>query len=169
MEQTDRKKMRTQWRAHKLIWNVSGGRLGRKVGGLPVLELVTVGHTSGEERQILIWYFDDNGAPAIVGTNAGKDADPAWVKNLRANPHARARWTGTWHHVTAIELTGGDHDRVAAGRRRRGRLRRLCQGVDPPDTDHSARAALIPLTEPPGHELSPFHQLLAPYHDQFLT
>ncbi len=112
MHQPDRKRMRAQWRAHKLTWNLSGGRLGRKVGGLPVLELVTVGHKSGEERQILIWYFDDSGAPAIVGTNAGKDADPAWVKNLRANPRARARWNGTWHDVTAVELTGADRDRV---------------------------------------------------------
>ena len=112
MAETDRKKMRFVWRAHKLIWNLSGGRLGRKMDGIPVLELVTTGHKSGLERQILIWYFDFPQGPAIIGTNAGRDVDPAWVKNIRANPQARARWHGKWHDVMAVELSGTDHEEV---------------------------------------------------------
>ena len=107
-----RKLIRLQWRAHKLIWAISGGRLGRRVSGMPVLELVTIGRKSGLERQVLITYMDDDGVPAMVGTNAGKDVDPAWVLNLRANPKARARWDGEWHDVTAVELSGDDHERV---------------------------------------------------------
>ena len=112
MPETNRNKIRLQWRIHKLIWRLSGGRLGRTVIGMPVLELVTIGHKSGQERQILITYVDAAGAPAIIGTNAGRNVDPAWVKNLRANPEARARWDGKWRDVTAIELTGRDHDQV---------------------------------------------------------
>jgi deazaflavin-dependent oxidoreductase (nitroreductase family) len=112
MKQLDRRAMQFLWRAHKLVWNWSGGRLGGKILGLPVLELITLGHKSGRERQILINYFDDDGNPAIIGTNAGKDTDPAWVKNLRANPQARARWDGKWHDVTGVEVDGDDHDRV---------------------------------------------------------
>lgn len=112
MPEADRRKMRFQWRLHKLLWNLSGGRLGRRVGGLPVLELVTIGHKSGEERQILIFYFESRGAPAIVGTNAGRDVDPAWAENLRANPQASARWDGAWHDITAVELEGAEHAAV---------------------------------------------------------
>ncbi len=112
MAETDRKKMRFMWKAHKLAWNLSGGRLGRTMGGVPVLELVTTGHRSGLERQILIWYFNFPEGPAIIGTNAGLDTDPAWVKNLRANPLARARWDGQWHDVRAVELSGADHEKV---------------------------------------------------------
>ena len=79
---------------------------------MPVLELVTTGHKSGRSRQILITYIDHAGSPAIVGTNAGKDVDPAWVRNLRATPTARARWDGNWRTVTAVELTGNDHAAV---------------------------------------------------------
>jgi deazaflavin-dependent oxidoreductase (nitroreductase family) len=110
MAEMDRKKMRFVWKAHKLLWNLSGGRLGRRMGGIPVLELVTTGHRSRLERQILIWYFDFPKGPAMIGTNAGRDVDPAWVKNLRANPLARARWGGRWHDVTAVELTGADYE-----------------------------------------------------------
>jgi deazaflavin-dependent oxidoreductase (nitroreductase family) len=107
-----RKLIRFQWKAHKLIWGISGGRLGRRVSGMPVLELVTIGRKSGLDRQVLITYVDDNGSPALIGTNAGKDVDPAWVMNLRANPNARARWDGKWHEVTAVELAGEDHERA---------------------------------------------------------
>ena len=112
MGETNRTVMRFQWQAHKVLWNASGGRIGRKVGGLPILELVTTGRKSGEPRQILITYFDHDGSPALVGTNAGRDSDPAWVLNLRADPNARARWDGTWRDVTARELSGPEHVQV---------------------------------------------------------
>lgn len=109
MAETNRRKMQAQWRMHKLVWKLSGGRLGRRVVGMPVLELVTTGHKSGQPRQILITYVECNGSPAIIGTNAGRDVDPAWVKNLRVNPAARARWDGKWREVTGIELAGSEH------------------------------------------------------------
>lgn len=104
--------MRFQWKMHKLLWNLSGGRIGRRIGGMDNLELITTGRKSGQPRQILIWYLDDGGVPAIVGTNAGKDEDPAWAKNLRDEPRARARWDGRWYEVTAVELVGEDYERV---------------------------------------------------------
>ncbi|MDJ0923745.1 MAG: nitroreductase/quinone reductase family protein [Acidimicrobiia bacterium] len=110
MVETDRRKLRFQWKAHRLIWNLSGGRLGRKLLGMPVLELVTTGHKSGQERKILIFYVGSENAPLIVGTNGGAAYDPAWVKNLRANPEAQARWNGKWRDVYAVELTGNDHE-----------------------------------------------------------
>ena len=109
MAEQNRTKMRLQWRAHRLIWNLSGGRLGRRVAGMPVLELAAIGHRSGEERRILITYVESGGHPAIIGTNAGRDRDPAWVKNLEANPVARARWDGKWRTVRAAALTGHSH------------------------------------------------------------
>ncbi len=112
MAESNRTKMRLQWRMHKLIWNLSGGRLGRRVVGMPVVELVTIGRKSGQERQILITYVEHAGTPAIIGTNAGRDTDPAWVMNLRTNPEARARWDGKWRDVTGVELEGDDHTAV---------------------------------------------------------
>ena len=109
MAEQNRTKMRFQWRAHRVIWDLSGGRLGRRVAGMPVLELAAVGHKSGQERRILITYVESEGHPAIIGTNAGRDRDPAWVKNLTANPAARARWEGKWRPVRAVRLDGDLH------------------------------------------------------------
>lgn len=105
-----RTKMRVQWRIHKLLWNLSGGRLGRRIGGMPVVELITTGRKSGQERQILITFLEDDAGPILIGTNAGMDRDPAWVLNLRANPTAQARWNGTWRTVHALELAGADRE-----------------------------------------------------------
>lgn len=93
--------MRFQWMAHRLIWDLSGGRLGRRVIGMPVLELVTEGHRSGQERSILITYVETPDGPALAGSNAGANSDPAWVKNLRENPEARIRRGGEWQQVRA--------------------------------------------------------------------
>lgn len=101
-----RARMRFQWKVHKFVWNLSGGRLGTRAVGMPVLELVTTGHRSGEERSILISYVDTPDGPAIAGTNAGADRDPAWVKNLRAAPSARVRQEGRWRAVRGRFLEG---------------------------------------------------------------
>ena len=104
--------MRLQWRLHRLIWDMSGGRLGRRVRGMPVLELVTTGYRSGESRSILITYLPTDAGPALAGTNAGLEQDPAWVKNLRATPRARMRRDGAWSDVEVGFLEGAEWARV---------------------------------------------------------
>ena len=112
MPESNRTVMRLQWRLHKALWNASGGRLGRSAVGMPVVEVLTIGRRSNAERQILITFVNDDGCPAIVGTNAGSDVDPGWAHNLRANPEVSARWDGRWHRVHAVELDGDAWERV---------------------------------------------------------
>ncbi len=105
--------MRFQWRVHKFLWSLSNGRLGRRIVGMPVLELETIGHKSGMPRSILITYIDDPAGPVVFGTNAGLDRDPAWVRNLRATPNVRVRINGTWTQRTAHTITTpGERDRL---------------------------------------------------------
>lgn len=80
--------------------------MGARTRGMDVLELVTVGHKSGEPRSVLIFYLNGDTGPLVVGSNSGAPDDPAWVKNLRADPVAtmvRARKTS---QVRARFLTG---------------------------------------------------------------
>lgn len=79
---------------------------------MPVLELVTTGHKTGEPRSILISHVDTPAGPAVAGTNAGADYDPAWVRNLRVNPGARVREKGMWRDVRAGFLQGDEWERV---------------------------------------------------------
>jgi F420H(2)-dependent quinone reductase len=109
----NRSVMRLQWRSHKLMWRLSGGRLGNRVVGMPVLELVTIGHKSGKQRSILITYLDEPGGPIVFATNAGLDRDPAWVTNLRACDVVRVRIAGEWTDRRATEPTDeGERQRL---------------------------------------------------------
>lgn len=101
--------MRLQWRTHRLLWDLTGGRLGRRAIGMPVLELVTTGHRSGEPTSILITYVETPGGRALAGTNVGAKRDPAWVENLRATPEAKVRVAGEWREVRARFLEGAEH------------------------------------------------------------
>lgn len=81
---------------------------------MPVLELVTTGHKSGQPRSILISYVGTPTGPAVAGTNVGADDDPAWIRNLVAKPAARVRERGVWRDVAARFLEDDEWERVWA-------------------------------------------------------
>ena len=73
---------------HNAVYRVSGGRIGGRIKGLPVLLLITRGRRSGKSRTIPLLYIREGDAMVVVGSNGGSDYVPAWWLNLRANPDA---------------------------------------------------------------------------------
>lgn len=111
--------MRAQWRAHRWLWDVSGGRVGGRLGRLRFLELVTTGHASGQPRHVLLSWFPHPDGWVVVASNAGSDRPPAWYRNLRAHPRVRVREAGRWHDAVAEDLAGDEREaawRLAASR-----------------------------------------------------
>ena len=49
---------------------------------------------------------------ALVGTNFGREHEPAWVGNLRADPRAAVEYRGTRIDVTARDATPEEHAAV---------------------------------------------------------
>ena len=82
------------------------------LGMAPGLLLTTIGRRSGQERRAPLQYVADGTAYVVVGSNWGRDTDPAWVHNLAADPAATIGLAGADHPVTAIEATGAEHDRL---------------------------------------------------------
>jgi len=68
---------------HTQLYRVSGGRLGRKLQGVPILLLDHVGRKSGKRRTTPLMYLDDGEDVVIVGSRGGSDHTPAWWLNLR--------------------------------------------------------------------------------------
>lgn len=80
---------------HRTILAVSGGRLGWRAGGMPVLELMTTGRKSGELRAVMLTSpVQEDGRWIIVASRGGDDQHPAWFLNIQANPSVQARLQG---------------------------------------------------------------------------
>lgn len=72
---------------HQAIYEKSGGVLGhRLLMGMPTLLLRTTGRKTGLTRTTALVYAKDAGRHLVVGSNGGAHRDPAWIKNLEANP-----------------------------------------------------------------------------------
>ena len=76
------------WRVHRFLYRVSGGRIGGRIVGMPVLMLTTKGRKSGEPRTSVLTYLPKGRGAVVFASNAGEPKHPAWWLNLVADPHA---------------------------------------------------------------------------------
>jgi F420H(2)-dependent quinone reductase len=83
------------------LYNVSGGRIGGKMGQVPVLLLTTVGRKSGKQRTLPLVYIMDGPAYVITASAGGADKNPGWFFNIRSNPQATIQVKDKHIKVTA--------------------------------------------------------------------
>ena len=80
---------------HRGLLTISGGRLGWRAGGMPVLELTTTGRKSGQPRSVMLTSPVQQGdAIVIVASRGGDDHHPAWFLNLRDHPDVDVAFAG---------------------------------------------------------------------------
>lgn len=91
-------------------FHANGGEVGGQFAGVPILLLTNTGAKSGAKRLNPLAYFDIDGKIYIVGSFGGADKDPAWVHNLRANPHAHIDIGTDGYDVDAHELSPEERD-----------------------------------------------------------
>jgi deazaflavin-dependent oxidoreductase (nitroreductase family) len=79
-------------RVHRLLLGASGGRLGWRVSGMPVIELTTTGRKSGQPRTTMLTSpFQENDAMVVVASRGGDATNPAWFLNLRDDPNVMVK------------------------------------------------------------------------------
>jgi F420H(2)-dependent quinone reductase len=76
------------------------------------IKLTTIGRRSGRKREVTLYAWPDADQLVIVGSWGGAAKDPAWVANLRANPHATVRRGRDVIEVRAKEVKGTERDRL---------------------------------------------------------
>lgn len=80
---------------HRGLLKISGGRLGWRAGGMPVLELTTMGRKSGQPHTVMLTSPAREGdAIVIVASRGGDDHHPAWFLNLRDHPDVEVAFAG---------------------------------------------------------------------------
>jgi deazaflavin-dependent oxidoreductase (nitroreductase family) len=83
--------IRLAWMIHRAIYRFSGGRRGLRrpaPGRFGMLCLRTVGRRSGRERAVILGYYEDGPNLITLAMNGWGVGEPAWWRNLRAEPKA---------------------------------------------------------------------------------
>jgi deazaflavin-dependent oxidoreductase (nitroreductase family) len=132
--------IRTIWAGHRLVYSLTGGRLGLRpptADRYGLLRLTTIGRRTGEKRDAILAYLEDGRDIVLMAMNGWADPEPAWWLNIQAHPDVdvvlpagrravrartadeaeRGRLWATWDRTWA-----GDLDAWAANRDRRTQL-----------------------------------------------
>jgi deazaflavin-dependent oxidoreductase (nitroreductase family) len=101
-------------RVHQAIYDLSDGRVGHHMLGVPCLLLRTTGRRTGKSRTSALVYARDGAGYVVVASLGGSDHPPAWLHNVRADPHVgvqvgRERFPAV---ATVVELGEEDYARL---------------------------------------------------------
>ncbi len=73
-------------KVHKLLYRVSGGKYGARMGWIDVALVTATGRRSGKQRTVPIACYPYHDTVAVSASNSGMESHPAWYLNMRANP-----------------------------------------------------------------------------------
>lgn len=106
--------LKTMNALHRVLLKASFGKLGWKMGTMPVLELTTIGRKSGQPRTVMLTSPIQQGdALIIVASKGGEDTHPAWFLNLRDQPEVKvALGGGPAKPYTATVLPDDERDQL---------------------------------------------------------
>ncbi len=128
-ERATRLAMKLAGAVHRRLYGATGGRIGRAVGGMPVLLLTTIGRKSGRPRTWPLGYLEDSGNLVVIASAGGVSSHPAWYLNLRDRPEVTVQVGGRRQTMRA----------ETAGPEERGRLWRRLVADYPFFADYQAR------------------------------
>ncbi|MEV4497872.1 nitroreductase/quinone reductase family protein [Micromonospora arborensis] len=83
--------IRLAWSVHRGLYRVSGSRVGLwqpRANRWGTLRLTTTGRRTGQQRSVIVAYFEDGPNLVTVAMNGWGEGQPAWWLNLQANPDA---------------------------------------------------------------------------------
>jgi deazaflavin-dependent oxidoreductase (nitroreductase family) len=87
--------LKTMNTVHRGLMKATGGRVGWKLGDMPVVELTTIGRKSGQPRSVLLTSpLQEGTAVVVVASRGGDDQHPAWFLNLRDHPDVQVALNG---------------------------------------------------------------------------
>lgn len=105
------------WRAahhhlDALAYKLTGGKssLTEVLGGIAIIQLTTIGAKSRQERTIPIISIYDGKKIALIASNFGRQHNPGWYYNLKANPQCKVNYNGETRSYVARETEGEERE-----------------------------------------------------------
>lgn len=105
---------RTAHHCDAFLLRATKGRatLAGLVAGIPVVTVTTTGRRSGQRRTMPLLGVPTGDDLALVGTNFGQAAAPAWALNLAADPRGQVTYRDRTVAVVAREATDVEREAV---------------------------------------------------------
>jgi deazaflavin-dependent oxidoreductase (nitroreductase family) len=98
------------WRLHPKLYRWTGGRVGGRVLGMPVLLLTTTGRRTGQARTTALTYLPRGSSFVVIASCLGEPRHPAWCLNLRANSEAEVQVMSDRIRMRAREAEGQERE-----------------------------------------------------------
>jgi len=87
--------LKTMNAVHRVVLKMTGNRVGASLGGMPSLELTTIGRKSGKPRSVMLTSpLQEGETYVVVASRGGDDTHPAWFLNLRDNAAVEVQVVG---------------------------------------------------------------------------
>lgn len=99
---------------HQWLYERTDGRIGRSIGGRPMLLLRTVGRKTGESRTSALLYVPDGERYAVIASKGGDVRHPGWFHNLTASPDVEIQIGRERIPVKARVAEGEERERLWA-------------------------------------------------------
>ena len=134
--------VRLAWSTHRGLYRGTGGRVGlrrAKAGRWGMMRLTTVGRRTGQERGVILGYFEDHANLVTMAMNGWADGEPAWWLNLQAHPEASVEVNDGRRTIRARAAEGEERARLWA------RWRELDKNLDGYAALRSGETAVVVL------------------------
>ncbi len=108
--------VRLAWFTHRGLYRMTGGRVGLwrpKPGRWGTMHLTTTGRRTGEERKVILGYYED-GPNLVTMANGWADGEPGWWLNLQAHPVASVNVGDGRRSVKGRAAVGDERSRLWA-------------------------------------------------------
>ena len=79
--------------------------------GLPIIQITTIGAKSGELRTMPLVSLFDGEKIALIGSNFGRQHNPGWYYNLKANPQCTVQVNGQEQKFIARQTEGEEREK----------------------------------------------------------
>lgn len=100
-----------QWsRFHRKLFQLTAGRVGKRLVDNDMLLLTTSGRLTGEAHTVPLLYLRDGERLVVIASYGGRDDYPDWYLNLESAPEVVVELPGTRRQMVA--RTAGSEERT---------------------------------------------------------
>jgi deazaflavin-dependent oxidoreductase (nitroreductase family) len=94
---------------HRVLYRVTGGRVGRRLVDNDILLLTTRGRGTARKHTVPLLYLRDRERLVVIASYGGRDRHPEWYLNLVADPSVIAQIGG--ERVSLLARTANQGER----------------------------------------------------------